>query len=585
MFMFVITFLLCFCFIMPTSKAETVVSSWDDLIIAINLASPKDTIFISDDLFADSTISIQKDVFVIAKSNKSISPKSGFEGRAFLIDSATVSFQGISFDGFNSSNASDGGMSIAAVDAGINLTDCSFSNNVSANSGGAVYALNASLSIKNCGFYGNSAGVYGGAVFFSSINNPTTHFKIENTAFKQNTAKLCGGAVYAVNGSCPILTQGCTFIGNRVIQKDGHGGAVAANAPRIWVANSNFKANSVDYAGAAISAMAGTLELEGSVFDGNVCGGKYDIGDDIALNSAYLNSVVKLYIKNSVYSKGLDICEEADVIAFYPEEIQMTLESSDTSVIDIDDDFAEPEDGAATARIKAIGTGKANIVLRQDRGNKFASVAIDVSAISAACDIRSVSIDSMPDVVFSRDGNTFSAGVPYGTDVTSLIPIIDFDGQSISIPVGQAVDFSKPVSVTVTAQNGATAKFKLGVDDATPVLEVVGVPENMIVFAGAEYRLSPNIKGGEWTVFNQTASYNIDGDNLLLNPFGAGGGWVEYSVEYEGDIQVVKLYYTVSPSMLPMTGQDYSIISFLMLFSGVMLVVIRLENYRNRIKK
>lgn len=584
--MFVITFLLCFCSIVPISKAETVVSSWNDLITAINLASPKDTIVISDNLIADSTISVQKDIHFVAEGNKSISPKSGFEARAFLIDSATVSFQGISFDGFNSSNASYEGLSVAAVDASLDLTDCSFSNNISGNSGGAVYALNSSLSINNCSFYGNSAGVYGGAVFFSSINDPTTYLEINNTVFKQNVAKLCGGAVYSINGSCPILTEGCTFIENSVTQKDGHGGAVAANAPRILIANSNFKANSVDYAGAAISAMAGTLELEGSVFDKNVCGDEYDFGDDIALNSAYPESTVKLYIQNNVYSKGLDICEKADIIAFYPEGIQMTLESDDTSVINIDDKFGELDaDGAAAARINAIDTGQASIVLRQDRGNIFASIVINVSTISAACDIRSVLIDSMPDVVFSREGNTFSGVVPYGTDVTSLTPIIDFDGQSISIPAGQAVDFSKPVPVTVTAQNGATDEFKLVVDTATPVLEVVGVPENMIVFAGAEYRLVPNIKGGEWTVFNQTASYSIDGDELLLNPFGAGGGWVEYSAEYEGEVQEVKLYYTVSPSMLPMTGQDNSIISLLMLFAGVLLIIIRVENYRNKIKK
>lgn len=51
--------------------------------------------------------------------------------------------------------------------------------------------------------------------------------------------------------------------------------------------------------------------------------------------------------------------------------------------------------------------------------------------------------------------STITINVPTGTDVTNLIPTIDFIGASISLPSGSICDFTDPVNVTVTGQDGS----------------------------------------------------------------------------------------------------------------------------------
>ena len=68
--------------------------------------------------------------------------------------------------------------------------------------------------------------------------------------------------------------------------------------------------------------------------------------------------------------------------------------------------------------------------------------------------------------------NTISAKVPFGTDITTLVPtIVISDKATISPASGTAVDFTLPVTYTVTAEDNTTQSYvvTVTVDDNTVV--------------------------------------------------------------------------------------------------------------------
>ncbi|MEI8095433.1 MAG: hypothetical protein WCG80_14575 [Spirochaetales bacterium] len=56
-----------------------------------------------------------------------------------------------------------------------------------------------------------------------------------------------------------------------------------------------------------------------------------------------------------------------------------------------------------------------------------------------------------------------SVAVPYGTDLTALVPTIVFDGDTVSPASGVAHDFTKPATYTVTATDGTTKDYTVSI--------------------------------------------------------------------------------------------------------------------------
>jgi hypothetical protein len=63
----------------------------------------------------------------------------------------------------------------------------------------------------------------------------------------------------------------------------------------------------------------------------------------------------------------------------------------------------------------------------------------------------------------SINGSDITVAVPYGTDVTNLIPVIDHTGKAISPDAGTPQDFTNPVIYTVTAEDGSTQSYTVTV--------------------------------------------------------------------------------------------------------------------------
>ena len=70
----------------------------------------------------------------------------------------------------------------------------------------------------------------------------------------------------------------------------------------------------------------------------------------------------------------------------------------------------------------------------------------------------------------SETAHTIALTVPFGTNVSALVPMIFTTGASVSPASGAAHDFSSPVTYTVTAADASTQKYTVTVTVAAPVI-------------------------------------------------------------------------------------------------------------------
>ena len=89
----------------------------------------------------------------------------------------------------------------------------------------------------------------------------------------------------------------------------------------------------------------------------------------------------------------------------------------------------------------------------------------DPVAKSSAKTLSSFTFGSLnPAVTGSISGNTITATVPFGTNVTALAPTIGVSDKAMVSPgSGVARDFSSAVTYTVTAEDGSTAAYTVNV--------------------------------------------------------------------------------------------------------------------------
>ena len=132
------------------------------------------------------------------------------------------------------------------------------------------------------------------------------------------------------------------------------------------------------------------------------------------------------------------------------------------------------------------------------------------------------------------------------------------------------------MTYTVTAQNGKTRDYTVTVRVQTGGLTITGIPDNLILYAGGQYTLKASLPGGKWSYYAITAAAEADQDgSLVLTPCGVGGGWVEYEAEYGGETKRQRIYFTVVPSMLPMTGQSQDGIALLVLCAALCVAALK----------
>lgn len=121
---------------------------------------------------------------------------------------------------------------------------------------------------------------------------------------------------------------------------------------------------------------------------------------------------------------------------------------------DGDGAHARGDGGHAPSSSDASGAGGA-LASSSHRISSFGLRAVDNPGLAA-------------DVDGVLNGDAIELGVPAGTDVSALVPTIEFVGAALSPESATATDFSAPVAYVVTADDGSSASYTATVTVAAP---------------------------------------------------------------------------------------------------------------------
>lgn len=122
------------------------------------------------------------------------------------------------------------------------------------------------------------------------------------------------------------------------------------------------------------------------------------------------------------------------------------------------------DDGQTVAR-PAFDDGNAEVTMTATITNGFSSDTKDFELTVLALPDSSKAIESFDFEDLDVEGDvdeeekTIALRVPSGTDVTELVPTIEFSGVSVSPESGEAQDFTDPVTYTVTAADDSTQEY------------------------------------------------------------------------------------------------------------------------------
>ena len=170
--------------------------------------------------------------------------------------------------------------------------NCAFTGN-SGNSGGAIYIHEANIALKDCNFVSNNAQDDDGAAIKAQYGS----YEISNCTFTNNLSARWGGAMYL--SCCDLSLNGCTISDNSAKQGAGiHIREASLTIDNCILSdNSAFKAGgNYDGIGGGIYSETSGIEIYNSIFKGNhaeaYAGGLYTWNRDpvIIKNSTFVQN-------------------------------------------------------------------------------------------------------------------------------------------------------------------------------------------------------------------------------------------------------------------------------------------------------
>ncbi len=181
--------------------------------------------------------------------------------------------QGITFRGGFANLHENGGV-LAAVDAELFVSDCSFDGS-QAGGGGAISVEGGGTQIRRCSFancsdFGGAAEEGGGALRLDRLTEPGAI--IDECVFTGNEVRSLGGAVQFYECPLGITVSRCRFFdnGRRGSSSFVRGGAMAITRSRnVHIAECIFALNSASEGGAIYSVSAEGLNVSGCTFTQN----------------------------------------------------------------------------------------------------------------------------------------------------------------------------------------------------------------------------------------------------------------------------------------------------------------------------
>ncbi len=160
------------------------------------------------------------------------------------------------------------GSGIRFRNASVEINNCRFIYCFGIDGGGALYFEGSTVGINNCVF-DSCAGDLGGALYCDSATTCT----ILNSSFANGVSAEAGGAILADGATLEI--RNCEFVRNRALSGPfgvgGYGGTIYVRfGGFLKIDNCSFLHNSTYAYGGAVLSSNSTVEIDRSLFEGNL---------------------------------------------------------------------------------------------------------------------------------------------------------------------------------------------------------------------------------------------------------------------------------------------------------------------------
>lgn len=254
----------------PTDPPEVnipTVSSYEELIAAINQVEDGGTIQIADTIYVRNGGTIGSD-----EKQMTLIRNDGFSGYMLYTenrDGTDLTIKGLTFDGQNESST------MVVLDSACTFSNCQFVNSLSA----ATSFGNGIPTFDNCQFSGNGIIITTSVLYMSNCqiteNSGSVYCidlsgsaSLENCTFTNNeySNDSGSGGVIRMSPSAQAVFSDCSFTGNKNYGNGfGNGGGVVSNSGNLTLKSCFFLDNVSDWAGADISCYGtGIVTIENS---------------------------------------------------------------------------------------------------------------------------------------------------------------------------------------------------------------------------------------------------------------------------------------------------------------------------------
>jgi len=357
-------------------------------------------------------------------------------------------------------------------DGTLTVKNSTFMSNTSS-AGGGIYNA-ASLTVVNSTFSGNNAawGNDGGGIYNESTGTVT----LLNTTFSGNIAGWGGGSIFNVG----TLNFANTIMANSTIGGGGlecfnYGGTIGVNINNLVEGGAGCAATFIaDPQLGPLASNSGRTQTF-ALLPGSPA---LDAGDDATCTAAPVSG----HDQRGVIRPGGAHCDLGAYEEAPKEITAFTFASPAATGIIAGDNIAVtvPYGTNVTALVPTITHNGSSInpasgvaqnftspieytVTASDGTTKVYTVTVTVALNSA----KSITAFTIPGQVggstINEVAGTIAITVPYGTNVTALVPTITHSGASINPAGGAAQDFTNPIGYTVTAEDASTKVYTVTV--------------------------------------------------------------------------------------------------------------------------
>jgi CSLREA domain-containing protein len=170
----------------------------------------------------------------------------------------------------NSVGTAQKGAAFASTGGTVNVTGCSFTDNLALNEGGGIYMDNGTMTVANCTFTDNVIGSCSSCGSGGGISYRDGTLTVTGCTFTNNFAGERGGAIFINNSNGLCTVRDSTFTANRA-----HLGAAIGSFGNLNLSNSTFSGNSTSNndnvvgSGGAVGIQTRTANITNCTFSGN----------------------------------------------------------------------------------------------------------------------------------------------------------------------------------------------------------------------------------------------------------------------------------------------------------------------------